>query len=325
MKRLALSVAALAMALAATVSAAAPTVAGAAELVPGVAAPVDLAASSVANPGDSVSPPGALVLYSATFANESAIAVAGTFTNTTTNGTLVTATSTLPCTIPAVGTANPAISCSATLEPGQSFQLRVQIQSPTTAGVDITNVSRAALAPSAVQFVDLVTENDSSTLTTPVTLTTLGGSAGFVPEGGTLAWRKHVLTVEEAELGIVAFMSDTVSPRSYDCGGVPCEQGLHLDYDQSDEFFGKVSVDVNFGFDDPCRNVTPEKCHPLYFFKDGVNKAFEACSATNPSMCTAGSYRVKVGTGFEYHYVVKMTTKDPDILTPVKSLVNGQA
>ena len=317
MRRLVLSVLTASVALLAASIVAVPTPAGAAGLV-------DLSASTTSNPA-AVSPPGALAIYTARFANEGALSVAGVFTNATSNGTLVEATASLPgCTVPAIGAANPTITCKATLAAGQVLVLEVVVQSPLTVPTTMTNSSSARVDPSLVQVLDLFTANDNASVVTPVQETFGVGAAAFVKKGGTLSFRKHVLTVREAALGVVAFMNDTPAPQTADCGGVPCQEGLRVDFDQDPRFAGLVAVDVNFGIGDPCRGIGNESCHPLFFRKGPLapTAPILACGQQGPNdPCLESTYK----TGTEFHFVVVMETDDPDLLTPIKSALGTQA
>ena len=292
----------------------------------GAAGIVDLSAASSANP-TSVSPPGANVIYTTTFGNEGLVAVDGLFENATTNGKLVTATSSIAgaCAIPAAGTADPVISCARNLAAGATLVVQVIIETPTTALSTVTNVATARVNPALVQAIDLYPANDTSTVATPVKDSTgvAGtGAAAFVPEGGTLRFRAHVLTVREADLGVVAYMDDVDAPQAADCGGVACQIGLHVDFDQDPRFFGLVNVNVNFGPSDPCRGLGTGKCHPLYFRKGPLEPTAPVLScgtqgANDP--CLERIYK----DGVDFHFVVVMETNDPDLLSPVKSLAGS--
>ena len=278
---------------------------------------VDLSASSVSNPA-AVSPPGALVFYTATFKNEGAVSVDGIFTNKTTGGTLFRSFSSPGCTSVAAGTSNPSTTCTATLAPGATKVIEVIVQTPLTAPASVTNASTARVNPGLVQVVDLVTTNNDSSVTTPVQAATVG-SAGFVTEGGSLAYKKHVLTVRDADLGIVAYLSDTTAPEAADCGGVPCKIGLHADFDQNPRFAGIVEIDVNFGTTDPCRGLGND-CNALFFRKlaTDATKPVPACGTQLPNEpCLESRYR---GANQEFHFVVVQGTDDPDLLAPVKNL-----
>lgn len=276
---------------------------------------VDVSSSTAAKPmqaGESVvSPPGALAYYTASFTNGSLIPVKGTFTNTTSAGSIVGATA-VGC---APTTSNLTVSCTTTVPANGTVSFAVTVQTPTTPG-SITNTSTARVGD---QFVDLITSNDSSSVTTTVQAAGTG-SAGFVPENGTLTYKKHVLKVTDADLGVVAFMSDTPNAGTYACGSSPCSQGLRLDFDQDPAFFGRVSVDVNFGIDDPCRGLGASAgCYSLYVKKpaDAAPTAIPACNATQSNgPCLQRTYKV----GTEFHSVVILDTNDPDLLTPVKNL-----
>ena len=324
MRRLALSVLVAAAALVAASIVTVTTPAGALGLV-------DLSASATANPALAVSPPGSLVIYTATFKNEGSIEASGVFTNTTSNGKLIRASAGAPatCTVPAALTSDPAISCNATLAAGQSFAVRVVIQSPATAGAVITNTSKARATDALYQTVDdvqdLVIANNSKTVTTQVTASnTAAGSAAFVQEGGTLSYKKHVLTVRAADLGVVAYLSDVPAPQTADCGGTPCNEGLRAEFDQDPSFFGLVAIDVNFGTGDPCRGLGNGSCHPLFFRKGPLapTAPILACGSQGADdPCLESTYK----GGTEFHFVVVLQTDDPDLLSPVKSLVNANS
>jgi hypothetical protein len=315
MRRLVLSVLGAAMALLAASFATLSAPAGATGLV-------DLSVATVSSPAG-VSPPGSLAFYTTTFSNDGAIDTAGIFTSDITNGKLVKATASIPgdCSIPTGSPTTFTVSCSTSLAAGQHLTLQVIVQSPLTAPSTITNHSTAQVNPSLVQAIDLVPNNDS-TVTTPVSASTGVGSAGFVQEGGTLTYKKHVLTVRDADLGVVAYLNDVTAPATIDCGGEPCAEGLKADYDQSPQFFGTVAIDVDFGTGEPCHGLGADKCHSLFFRKGATMTATPV-----PACGTQGSFDPcleslrKDGAG-EFHWVVVMQTNDPDLLTPVKSLAN---
>lgn len=287
----------------------------------GAAGVVDLSSTSASNPA-AVSPPGALVFYTATFRNEGAVAVDGIFTNTTSGGTLFRAFSSPGCTPIAAGTSNPTTTCTATLQPGAAKVVELVVQSPLTAPSVVTNTSTARVNPGLVQVVDLVSSNNDSTVSTPVQPST-AGSAGFVQEGGSLSFKKHVLTVRDADdLGVVAYLSDTAAPEAADCGGVPCKVGLHAEFDQDPRFGGVVAIDVNFGQSEPCLGLGNPRCHPLYFRKlaTDATKPVAPCGTQLPDEpCLERIYKASN----EFHYVVVQRTDDPDLLSPVKSLTVG--
>ncbi|MDQ3107606.1 MAG: hypothetical protein M3Q68_07360, partial [Actinomycetota bacterium] len=225
----------------------------------GAAGVVDLSASAASSPL-AVSPPGALVFYTATFANEGAVAVDAILTNTTSNGSVVSFTGDSTC-----ARSGAEITCIDSLAPGETKVVSVVVQSPLTAPSTIANVSRARVNPGLVQVVDLATANNDATITTPVRASTGVGAAGFAREGDTIPFRKHVLTVLEADLGVVAFLNDVPDVQTANCGGQPCQEGLRADYDQDPRFAGKVSIDVNFGSSEPCRGIGNDRCHPLFY------------------------------------------------------------
>jgi hypothetical protein len=305
MRRVALSILAVAAALTGALTAVGPS-AGAAGLI-------DLSATSVSSPA-AVSPPGGLVIYTATFRNEGAVAVAGVFSNTTDGGTILEVDADTTCSASGL-----TVVCRDTLDPGAVKIVEVVVQTPLTAGSTVTNTSSAAVDPSLIQVLDVFPANDTSTVVTTVQASTGVGSAAFVPEGGTLSYKKHKLTVREAELGVVAFLQDTPAVIALDCGGQPCREGLRVDFDQDPRFAGVVDVDVNFGISDPCRGLGAEKCRPLYFFKPGMPRPapIDLCGVAAADVpCLESTYKA----GNEFHFVVVMTTDDPDLLTPIKSL-----
>lgn len=313
MRRLLLSVLAAVATLSGMLLGTTASPAGAAE-VPVV---VDVSTTSTANPlkngASVVSPPGALAFYEATFTNSSVIPVTGTFTNTSSAGSVASASAT-GCTPTTSGL---TVSCTASVPANGTVTMRVAVRTPTTAGT-ITNTSTGKVSDA---FVDLITSNDTSTITTQVQAPG-AGSAGFVPEGGSLTYKKHVLTVRDADLGVVAFLSDTANAGTYSCGSAPCKEGLHLDFDQDPRFFGIVAVDVNFGVDDPCRGLgSGAGCYSLYVRKGTALQPtpVPACNATQSNgPCLERTYK----TGTEFHSVVVMDTNDPDLLTPVKNLTS---
>ncbi len=281
----------------------------------GAAGLVDLSASAVSSPL-SVSPPGALVFYTATFKNEGTLAVDARFTNTTSNGSVLSFTGHSTCSL-----SGAVITCLGTVQPGATKVVEVVVKTPLTAPSTVTNVSQARVNPGPLQPVDLVTGNNDATISTPVTASTGVGSAGFVQEGGTLGFRKHLLTVLDADLGVVAFLNDVPAVQSADCGGQPCQSGLRADYDQDPRFAGIVSIDVNFGSSEPCRGLGNEACHPLFFRKSPTSPTAPvlACgTAAAGDPCETNFYKLNN----EFHHVVKMGTSDPDLMTPIKSLTS---
>lgn len=307
MRRVALSILAVAAALTSAL-AAVGSPAGAAGLV-------DLSASTVSSP-TAVSPPGGLVISTATFRNEGALAIAGVFTTTSTGGTILDVLADDTC-----SAAGATVTCRDTLAAGATKVVELIVQTPLTAGSTVTTTSSAAVDPGLVQVLDLFPANDTSTVVTAVQETTGVGSAAFVPEGGTLGYKQHLLTVRQAELGVVAFLEDTPAVTSLDCGGQPCQEGLRVDFDQDPRFAGLVDVDVNFGISDPCRGLGAEKCRPLFYLKPDMAAPapIGLCGvATQDVPCLESTYK----TGTEFHFVVVMTTDDPDLLTPIKSLTS---
>ncbi len=261
------------------------------------------------------------MIYTIDFTNQGAVAVEGTFTDATSNGTLLRAEAP-GCAVPAAGTTNPTISCTATLAPGASKRIRVVIQTPTTAPATVTNTATAAVNPGPLQLVDLNTTNDSSTASTPVSDSTGVGSAGFVQQGGTLSYKRHVLTVRQADLGVVAYLNDVPAAQAADCGGTPCEEGLRADFDQDPAFVGIVAIDVAFGKSDPCRGLGNPTCHPLFFRKSPTSPTSPVASCGSQGTNDPCLERVYKNDGF--HYVVVMGTDDPDLLSPTKSLISNQ-
>jgi hypothetical protein len=307
MRRVALSILAVAAALTGALAAVGPS-AGAQGLV-------DLSATSVSSPA-AVSPPGGLVIFTTTFRNEGAVAVAGVFTNTTTGGTILEVDGDDTC-----STAGNTVTCRDTLAAGASKVVELIVQTPLTAGSTVTNTSSAAIDPGLISVLDLYPENNTSTVVTAVQATTGVGSAAFVPQGGTLAYKKHLLTVRQAELGVVAFLQDTPAVTSLDCGGEACQEGLRVDFDQDPRFAGLVDVDVNFGLSDPCRGLGADKCRPLFYFKPGMPAPahIDLCGVASADVpCLESTYKANN----EFHFVVVMTTDDPDLLTPIKSLTS---
>ena len=283
---------------------------------------VDLSAVTTADPEGSVSPPGALAFYTATFKNEGALALEGSFTNATTGGTVLSVTADDTCT-----TSGNTVTCVDTLAPGATKVVEVVVQSPTTLPATIKNVSSASVNPGLISFVDLYPANNSSTVETQVLAADTVGSAGFVREGESLTYKKHKMTVLEAELGVVGFLSDTPAAATLDCGGVPCKQGLRVDFAEGgdgERFYGLVKVEVNFGTTDPCRGLgAPSGCAELYYFKPAMTAPVKlpACSSTSGMPCQAGVTR---NGGLEFVVDVRLDTNDPDLLTPIKNLTSGQ-
>ena len=282
---------------------------------------VDLSAVTSADPEGSVSPPGALAFYTATFTNEGALALEGTFSNATTGGTVVSVTADDTCTV-----SGNTVTCVDTLPAGATKVVNVVVQSPTTAGSTITNVSAASVNPGLVSFIDLYPANNSSTVTTNVLAADTVGSAGFIREGESLSYKKHKMTVLEAELGVVGFLSDTPAAPALSCGGNPCKQGLRVDFAEGGEderFYGLVKVEVNFGTTDPCRGYgAASGCADLYYLKPGMTAPVKlpACTATSGMPCQAGVSR---NGGLEFVVDVRLDTDDPDLLSPVKNLAGG--
>jgi hypothetical protein len=306
MRRVALAVMAFAMAITgAVVTSTTPA---------GAAGVVDLSAVSASTPA-AVSPPGALVFYTATFRNEGAVAAAGSFTSTTSGGTVRSHTAGPGC-----ARSGNTVTCDASLAPGDTLTVQVVAQTPTTAGSTVTNTASARVNPGPLQLVDLVPANNDSTVSTPVQATTGVGSAAFVEEGGTLTYKKHVLQVRDADLGVVAYMTDTPAVTTLDCGGSPCQEGLRVDYDPSPQFAGVVHVDVNFGTSEPCRGLGNTTCRPLFFKKPGQAVQPVPGCATAPADVPCLESFSKIDN--EFHFIVVMDTTDPDLLSPVKSLTS---
>ncbi len=284
---------------------------------------VDLGAAVTSSPA-TVSPAGGAVIYTADYTNEGLVAVEGTFTDATNNGSLIRAEAP-GCSVPAVGTTNPTITCVATLQPGTSMRIRVVIQTPTTAPATVTNTASASVNPAPLQPADLNSVNDSATVTTQVTDSTGVGSAGFVQEGGTLRYKSHVLTVRDADLGVVAYLNDVPAPETAMCGPVTCKEGLRADYDQDPAFAGVVAIEVVFGktTSKQCKGMSSSECNKLYFRKSatGAVSPVLPCGSQGPNdPCQESFHRCHDVN----HYVVVMGTDDPDLLSPTKSLISNQ-
>lgn len=286
---------------------------------PAAAVVIDLAAAVTSDPA-TVSPSGALAFYTATYTNNGLAPVTATLTDATTGGgTFVSHNGGAACTV--AGSTNPVVTCTTTLAAGASYTLGVVIRSAVSAAPGLlTNTARASAGP-VFDLLDLTPTNNLATVSTPVTpAATSTGSQGFVREGETLQWRRHVLTAVDADLGVVASMSDTVAPQAATCGDDACGTGLHLEYDQDQRFYGTVRVDVAFGPLAPCAGLGAEKCHPLYWRKDASSPTapLPECGAEGPAEpCLVSVY--KIGSN-DFHWVVEMQTDDPDLLLPIKSL-----
>jgi hypothetical protein len=279
---------------------------------------VDVSSATSAKPmqgtASVVSPPGAFAFYTATFTNNSVVPVTGTFTNTTSAGTIYSATA-VGCTPARSGR---TVSCTTSVPANGTVTFSIAVQTPTSP-TTITNTSNASVGDA---FVDLITSNDTSSVSTAVQASNTG-SAGFVPTGKSLTYKKHVLTVDQADLGVIAYLSDTQNAGTYNCGTTACAQGLHLEFDQDAAFFGRMHVDVNFGVDDPCRGLgSGSGCYSIYVKKltNPTPVPVPACNTGRTNgPCLDRTYK----TGAEFHSVVYLDTNDPDLLIPVKNLASS--
>ncbi|HEX7165915.1 MAG TPA: hypothetical protein VF230_02935 [Acidimicrobiales bacterium] len=293
----------------------------------GALGPVDLGASVAATP-TAVSPAGGLVHYTVTFVNDGLVPATATLTDATDNGTLADVNGVGPsdaCAVPAVGTSDPTITCTVTLAAGASKTIEVVIATPTTAPAQVTNTATAELAPRQLDLVDVNVANDQAVVTTAVTdPTPTTGASAFVPEGGTLSYKTHTLTVVDAyNEGVVPTMADAIVAPGTMCGPNPCKtEGLHVEFDEDERFAGLTEVDVNFSQDDPCFGLGNATCYSLWFRKLSTDlpEPLLACGQEEENdPCLLRAY--KDGRGF--HQVVKMETDDPDLMQTVKSLGSG--
>jgi hypothetical protein len=285
----------------------------------------DYGTSVVSRPG-SVSPPGALVLYQATYSNSNVVDITASVTDTLAGGGSIVSATFVDGSSCAVASNSQSAGCTVAVPALGAVTLNVRVQTPaTTLPTSISLTS--AIASADPLALDLTTTNDSATATTAVApSTTTAQSSGYVPEGGTLTWRKHVLTVRQSANGVVASLSDTVSPSSISCGGTPCGSGLHAEFDQDTYFDGLMAIDLDFGQTDPCHGVGADKCHALFVYKpdplDTSKTAYPipSCDSTDSVRpCLESFYKSAVN---EFHFVVVLDTHDPDLVTTAQSLTN---
>jgi len=298
---------------------AAALIAASTQQAAGVDVPIaDVGVAVTSDPG-TVSPAGADVIYTVTITNSNAVPATVDLTDTTSGGTIVSA--------PSSCTGGLTLTCNGVSVPAfGALNLRVVVQTPTNAP-SITNT--ATVKVPAGLALDLNADNDTATATTQITGATTGSYA-FVPQDGTLQWRKHLLTVRQAKIGVLASLSDTDFSTPMYCGSTstPCRSGLHADFTKggdTDDFYGLMSIDVNFGQTDPCHGIGADKCHPLYVYKPSPLETsrtairIPACESTGTIRpCLESTYK---STRNEFHFVVVLDSNDPDLATTSSSLL----
>lgn len=288
-------------------------------LVPAV---VDLSSSVTGEPA-SVSPVGGVVLYRATFENLSALPAPAVFSDTTDAGTYVAALSKIPagCSAPADGSANPVISCQAVLQPASPVVIEVAVRTPAVAGV-LTNTSTIAVDPAYLDdVVDANGANDTSSVATPV-LDDPNSSSALVREGESISFGPHLVTVTDADNGIVIMLAEALGGGDT-CGPKLCGNGLHLDFGTDPDRQGYMQVELNFTTD-PCRGIGADKCTAIYERKfdgtpDETITPVPSCTAL-PSADTDTTCLISVAkVGPNFRHLVRMYSEDPDLI-PVGTL-----
>lgn len=286
--------------------------------VPAVAAPIADASVTVASVPTAVSPVGGMVLYRVTVRNDGPALAPVTATDTTTGGSYVAGSSTLPsgCSAPADGTADPVISCNFGVQvAGWSSQISVAIRTPSVVS-SVTNAATAEVPPSSLGVIDDNPSNDSASVVTPVT-NDLAGSAALLRTGETMAFQAHRLTVRSAAKGVIASMK-AVPAQGDACGTTLCDAGLHVGFDTDAEYQGQLGLWLDFGKGNPCRGLgAPSDCSALYMRKDGVVTRVPICAtAPQASPCIEETSK----DGPVIRWLVRLASQDPDFVPPLGKL-----
>jgi hypothetical protein len=244
-----------------------------------------------------------------------------TATDSTSGGTYVAGSSTLPagCSAPADGTVNPVISCNFGVQlAGWSAQLSVAIRTPAAAGT-VTNTASVEVPPSSLGVIDDNPSNDTASVATPVT-NDVAGSAALLQVGETMAFQAHRLTVRSAAKGVIATMR--VAPANGDmCGTSPCDTGLHVGFDTDPQYQGQLGLWLDFGKGNPCRGIgSGSDCAALFMRKDGVVTRVPTCAAApSASPCIEETSK----DGPVIRWLVRLGSEDPDFVPPFGKLGQG--
>ena len=293
---------------------------------------VDFGVDVVSNP-TVVSPPGETVEYRITVTNYSPISSSAIVTDTTTNGSLVSAPA--GCSAPAPGTVNPTVTCNVTVAAGASVELDVTIATASTPGVTSNAATVEVQSTVLNPVLDLNQANNTDTADTTVNAADgTGGSSAFLQKNESLRFRGHLLTVLDvygSSGGVSVRLADSVVTAGTQCGTTACnDEGLNVTYNDGERNVdgswqrsgGLVEIDVFFGSQDPCYGKGNPDCFSLYYRVAPTDTAQPVASCVG-GMPTegAGPCIVRVyKEGELFHQVVRMFTNDPDLLEPIKSL-----
>lgn len=222
-----------------------------------------------------------------------------------------------------------SLTCSVVLSPTErSATIHVAVRS----GLEATQVfNHAAVSmegegDDTVVGIDTDDSNDQASASVPVTAGST--SAGFVPEGGSLAYESngqtHVLTVTEAKGpggGALVTMSD---PGRMDCAGSACN-GVRIFFHHGEDgaFYEAATQVDSTGPHDPCRGLGSDTCTGIYWRKAPTDTMalLPACGTQGPAEpCLSHKYKT---SGGGIHYVTNMDTDDPDIGLPGIPPVRG--
>ena len=283
-----------------------------------------------------ISPAGESVKYTVTYTNsaDSLATWAGTATDSTTGGSLLRVDGdTTGCTVPAVGTANPTITCSVSLAPGTSRSLGVVIASTLTAPSTVTNTSTIVANPDVLGIVpDTNQENNTATESTPVT-NDPNVSTGFLRVGDSMSYKRHTLTATAAYgsgNGVIPSMSDSVVLEGDMCGDVQCDdEGLHYDFTQGGDgeaYEGLVEIKVLFTTSSPCYGYGNTGCTAIFWRKGpGDAEQIEPVCDSTPQDDTAPCLVSIQKVGQQFQWTIRANTDDPDIIATVLEAAGGTA
>jgi len=213
------------------------------------------------------------------------------------------------------------VALSPTVSSPDSETFRIAVQSNTDAA-EVAFTATVSLTDSNTVGVDIDGSNDSATAKTPVDSDGVNNAAGFVPEGGSLAFsangQTHVITVTKKKGdggGAIVRMSD---PGMMDCSGKDCN-GVRIEFDEGDEgeaYEAETEVDST-GAHDPCRGLgAPSGCTEIYWRKLPTDTLarLPACGSQGlDEPCLQEKYKTDTG---QIHYVTEMDTTDPDLGLP---------
>ena len=221
------------------------------------------------------------------------------------------------------------LTCAVALSPTQrSATIHVAVRS----GLDATQVfNHAAVAmegdgDDTIVGIDTDGSNDQASASVPVTAGST--SAGFVPEGGSLAYESngqtHVLTVVQAKGGGGGALVTMSDPGRMDCSGQGCN-GVRIFFHHGEDgaFYEAATQVDSTGNHDPCRGLGSNTCTGIYWRKAPTDSMalLPTCGIQGPAEpCLQQKYK---NSGGEIHYLTNMDTDDPDIGLPGIPPISG--